>query len=85
MECVIKTDAYPNRPYEGYVHRIMPIATRGKGILPVRIRIMVPKDEKQAEFLKPEMNSLVSIRSKKSKIWLAASAVSRLFGNGEVP
>ena len=45
---------------------------------------MVPKDEQQGVYLKPEMNSLVSILNKKSKYWLIASLISQYFGSGEV-
>lgn len=66
QECRIRVDAYPLRNYAGYVDRIMPIANRGKAILPIRVKVIVPAGEKQGSYLKPEMNALVSFYNKES-------------------
>jgi multidrug resistance efflux pump len=55
MVCRIRADAWPNRVYEGYYDRAMPIANRARGIVPVRVRVIIPPTEKQGEYLKPEM------------------------------
>jgi len=57
--CRIRAEAYPNRQYEGFVDRIMPIANRAKGAVPVRVRINVPPEE-EGKFLKPEMGAIVT-------------------------
>jgi multidrug resistance efflux pump len=54
---------YP-RGYSGYVSRLMPIADRSKGAVPVRVKIEVPKDE-AGKYLKPEMSALVTFLQKK--------------------
>lgn len=60
QKCRIKPDAYPNRIYEGYVERMMPIANRAKSVVPVRIKVVPRDDEKQGQFLKPEMGVTVT-------------------------
>ena len=57
--CRIRAEAFPDRVYEGYVSRLMPIANRAKGAVPVRVRIAVPASE-QGQFLKPEMGANVT-------------------------
>jgi len=59
MPCRIRTDAYPDRGYDGVVDRLMPIANRAKGAVPVRVKIKVPKDE-EGLYLKPEMGAVVA-------------------------
>jgi HlyD family secretion protein len=58
--CRIKSDAYPDRPYEGYVERVMPIANRAKSVVPVRIKVIPREGEKQGQYLKPEMGVTVT-------------------------
>jgi len=60
MLCRIRTDAYPERVYEGYLDRTMPIANRARGIIPVRVKVILPPDEKQGAYLKPEMGVAVT-------------------------
>jgi HlyD family secretion protein len=64
MVCRVRPDAYPSRTYDGFVERIMPIANRARGIIPVRVRVVFPhKDdpnEKQGTYLKPEMGVSVT-------------------------
>jgi multidrug resistance efflux pump len=64
QRCRIRPEAYPDRIYEGYVSRLMPIADRGKGAVPVRVKLIVPKDEEQGAYLKPEMGAVVSFLKK---------------------
>lgn len=63
--CRIKSDAYPDRPYVGYVDRAMPIANRARGIIPIRVKVVVPPTEKQGSYLKPEMGVSVTFFNKK--------------------
>src|SRR5262249_13807624 len=55
QRCMVKAaEALPKREYEGVVSRLMPIANRAKGAVPVRVTVTVPKEEEGA-YLKPEM------------------------------
>jgi multidrug resistance efflux pump len=65
MPCRVRAEAYPERIYEGVVDRLMPIANRAKGAVPVRVKVSVPKDE-EGVYLKPEMGAVVSFLQKKS-------------------
>lgn len=58
--CRVKSDAYPDRAYEGYVDRVMPTANRAKSIVPVRIKVVPREDETQGQYLKPEMGVTVT-------------------------
>jgi HlyD family secretion protein len=60
QECKIKPDAFPDRTYDGYVERMMPIANRAKSVVPVRIKVVPRDDEKQGQYLKPEMGVTVT-------------------------
>jgi multidrug resistance efflux pump len=70
QRCRIRPEAFPDRVYDGHVSRLMPIADRAKGAIPVRVKIesvLLPKEEagrplKQEEgvYLKPEMGAIVS-------------------------
>jgi len=64
QRCRIRPEAYPDHTYDGYVSRLMPIADRGKGAVPVRVKLIVPKDEEQGAYLKPEMGAVVSFLKK---------------------
>jgi HlyD family secretion protein len=55
----VRSEAYPDRIYEGYVSRLMPIADRAKGAIPVRVKVRVPTNE-EGVYLKPEMGAIVS-------------------------
>lgn len=61
QKCRIKADAYPDRIYEGYVERVMPIANRSKEIVSVRVKVIFKKDEPQGKYLKPEMSVTVTL------------------------
>jgi len=52
-------DMFPERVYAGRVSRLMPIADRAKGAIPVRVEFRVPPDE-QGKYLKPEMGAMVT-------------------------
>ena len=68
QECLVLPEAWQSskrflaihpKGYAAYVSRIMPTANRSKGAVPVRVRIVVPKDE-QGVFLKPDMGAMVT-------------------------
>ena len=65
QNCRIRPDAFPERTYEGSVSRLMPIADRAKGAVPVRVKVRVPKDE-EGVYLKPEMSAVVSFLKKET-------------------
>ncbi len=43
--------------------RLMPIADRSKGAIPVRVKLKIP-DEEEGVYLKPEMGAVVSFFGK---------------------
>jgi multidrug resistance efflux pump len=59
QRCRIRSEAFPDRIYEGTVSRLMPIADRAKGAVPVRVKVVVPREE-EGVYLKPEMGAVVS-------------------------
>jgi HlyD family secretion protein len=68
--CWITTDAYPDRKYEGKVELISPVANRQKATIQVRVRAMNPDD-----YLKPDMNAMVSFLSRRDAATQAAATV----------
>ncbi len=58
QRCKVQPEAYLDRFYDGVVSRLMPIADRAKGAVPVRVRLKVPADE-EGQYLKPEMGAIV--------------------------
>lgn len=66
QKCRVRSEAYPERAYDGVVSRLMPIADRAKGAVPVRVRLTVPADE-QGMYLKPEMGATVTFYSEDVK------------------
>jgi multidrug efflux pump subunit AcrA (membrane-fusion protein) len=62
--CKVRTEAYPDRPYHGTVSRIMPQADRGKGSVPVRVKIDIPREE-AGKYLRPDMGANVTFYSEK--------------------
>jgi multidrug resistance efflux pump len=64
QRCRVRPEAYPDRVYDGFVSRLMPIADRAKGALPVRVKVVVPANE-EGVYLKPEMGAVVTFFSKK--------------------
>jgi multidrug efflux pump subunit AcrA (membrane-fusion protein) len=67
QQCRIVPEAFPDRLYDGYVSRLMPQADRAKGAVPVRVKVIVPKDEIQGSYLKPEMGAIVSFLKPEDK------------------
>ncbi len=59
QKCRVRAEAFPKRSYAGIVSRLMPIADRAKGAVPVRVRLTVPADE-EGMYLKPEMGAIVT-------------------------
>lgn len=59
QKCKVRAEAYPDRVYQGVVTRLMPIADRAKGAIPVRVKLSVPAGE-EGVYLKPEMSATVS-------------------------
>jgi multidrug resistance efflux pump len=59
QKCQVRAEAWPDRVYQGYVSRLMPIADRGQGAVPVRVKISVPPAE-EGVYLKPEMGAVVT-------------------------
>ena len=57
--CQVRAEAYSDRVYDGVVSRLMPIADRAKGAIPVRVKLTVPSEE-EGIYLKPEMGAIVS-------------------------
>lgn len=58
QRCRVQPEAYMDRYYEGVVSRLLPIADRAKGAVPVRVRLKVPADE-EGMYLRPEMGAIV--------------------------
>jgi multidrug resistance efflux pump len=76
QECRIRAEAFPNRIYTGHVSRIMPIGDRGKSSVAVRVVINFPAvdgkgrplaQERQGEYLRPEMGAIVTFLNRKAK------------------
>lgn len=63
QRCKLRPEAFPERIYDGYVSRLMPIADRAKGAVPVRVKVSVPAEE-EGVYLKPEMGVIVSFFKK---------------------
>jgi multidrug resistance efflux pump len=61
QKCKVTSDAIPGVTYKGQVSRILPVADRAKGAIPVRVRLEVPKDDGA---LRPEMGVTVSFLGK---------------------
>jgi multidrug resistance efflux pump len=60
QQCRVRSEAFPGRNYKGQVSRLMPIADRAKGAVPVRVKLLDVKKEEEGVFLKPEMGVIVS-------------------------
>jgi len=63
QKCQIRSEAFPDREYTGFVSRLMPIADRAKGAVPVRVKVNVAKEE-EGSYLKPDMSVLVRFLKK---------------------
>lgn len=56
QKCKIWTEAVRDKSYEGVVARIMPVASRSKASVSVRVKIFMPENETE---LRPEMRARV--------------------------
>jgi multidrug resistance efflux pump len=65
QKCQVRAEAFADRMYQGVVSRLMPIADRAKGAIPVRVKVIVPREE-EGVYLKPEMSALVSFLAERS-------------------
>src|SRR5258707_308877 len=52
---VVTTDAFRDRPYEGYIEQISPEANRQKATVQIKVRVVKPD-----EYLRPEMDANVA-------------------------
>jgi multidrug resistance efflux pump len=60
QRCRIRSEAYPDHVYNGFVSRLLPVGDRAKGgAVPVRVKVQVPPAE-QGQYLKPDMGAFVS-------------------------
>jgi len=59
QKCSITAEAWPGRVYEGTVDRLLPIADRAQGAIPIRVKVKIPADE-EGVYLKPEMSAVVT-------------------------
>jgi HlyD family secretion protein len=59
QKCRVRAEAWPDRVYDGVVDRLLPIANRSKGAVPVRVKVTIPADE-EGVYLKPEMGAIVT-------------------------
>jgi HlyD family secretion protein len=70
QQCLVLPEAFQNnkefltlhpKGYKGVVSRLMPIADRSKGAIPVRVKVTVPRKE-EGVYLKPDMGVIVSFK-----------------------
>jgi multidrug resistance efflux pump len=62
--CKVRAEAYPGRPYGGFVSRVMPTADRAKAAVSVRVKITMDPEE-AGRYLRPDMGARVSFYNKK--------------------
>ncbi len=74
QRCQVRTEAFPDRTYDGVVSRVMPVANRAQSAIPIRVTITVPQEE-EGIYLKPEMSAQVS--------FLGSVAIARLNESGK--
>lgn len=65
QDCAVVADAYPEWRYHGRVDRIMPIANSSKAIIPVRVKVRVPRKEEGLR-LRPQMGAVVSFYNRQA-------------------
>jgi multidrug resistance efflux pump len=82
QKCRVQAEAFPDRNYDGVVARLMPIADRAKGAIPVRVRLQVPKEE-EGNYLKPEMGAIVTFYQEASSLSVTPEAHSLEEGRRE--
>jgi multidrug resistance efflux pump len=59
QRCKVRTEAFPDRFYDGVVSRVLPVANRDRSAISIRVKIAVPQEE-EGVYLKPEMIALVT-------------------------
>jgi multidrug resistance efflux pump len=62
QKCKVRPEAYNNREYKGSVSRLMPISSRSKASVSVRVKIHAPPQERDPRgglLLRPEMRARV--------------------------
>jgi len=62
QKCKVWPEAFMHRQYEGVVSRLMPVASRSKSSVSVRVQIQVPPDERDDHgglLLRPDMRARV--------------------------
>ena len=65
QDCHVIADAYPQWRYQARVDRIMPVANRSLAIIPIRVKVRVPRKE-EGERLKPQMGVNVTFYQRKA-------------------
>ncbi len=73
QKCLITTEAFKDKKYTGKVARIMPVASRSKASVTVRVKIDVPPSEVD---LRPEMRARVQFLKDPSAIDTAPVATT---------
>lgn len=53
--CELRAKAFPERKYTARVDRIMPMANSAKQVIPIRVKVRVPRKE-EGLYLKPQMS-----------------------------
>lgn len=65
QDCSVVADAYPEWRYQARVDRIMPIANSSKAIIPVRVKVRVPRKEEGLR-LRPQMGAVVTFYNREA-------------------
>jgi multidrug resistance efflux pump len=81
QKCIIRSEAFQDHPYDGYVSRLMPIANRSKGSIPVRVKVLIPP-ELVGIHLKPDMGAIVAFYKKTDEGSAAQSQTAQSGSNG---
>jgi HlyD family secretion protein len=58
QKAIVKTDAFPDRKYDGFIYEISPEANRQKATVQIKVKVQNPDD-----YLRPEMNASVAFVS----------------------
>jgi HlyD family secretion protein len=58
QKCIVTTDAYPDRQYDGQIAQISPEANRQKATVQVKVQVLNPNKYPDVQ-LRPEMNATV--------------------------
>ena len=73
QKCILNTDAFPDRKYDGVIAEMSPKADRQKATVQVKVKVLKPDS-----YLRPEMNASVSFLSDEQTASTAASSSSPL-------